>query len=568
MLKYGIILNAAKVKQWQLRCIERLHQSKLAQLRCVVNDISAADAHAVAARLYCTVPAESYTGESEIFALLPDVARFNADLQQDARSLALQQFDLDFLIAFHDERICMPLAPAARYGVWYFAHGDLAQFRTPVPGFWEVLEDRDVTAAFLLQARDDGSAGVLLKSGFLPTVRHSFEQNAQAILDAITWWPQHVCWDITHGAAEYFASAPLARPALTYRTPSNGDVAALRLREQRQRTVAFLREKFFAIEWTVGRVRKPAAHFIGNEEHANVEYLYRADSSRYLADPCVVMRDSRAYVFCEEYRRMRHTGTVAVSELGDNGASAPLPAIEEPHHLSYPHVFEYGGETYCIPESGRIRKICLYRCVEFPHKWEFVHTLIDGFEAADSTIVRHGDRWWLFCTSSEAVKRGYYSHLYIWHAQDLFGNWTQHVRNPVKIDARSSRPAGAFFTHDGVLYRPAQDCSRSYGAAVRINRIDTLTETDFAETVVGTIRPPHRGYTRGLHTLAAAGDSCVVDVERYTFSFLTTRYTCTQAIKRTLLRIGVTEDTLAWVERRGRTREAADLRTAQPSKIE
>ncbi len=555
MLKYGIILNAAKVKQWQLRCIERLHQSKLAELRCVVNDISDADAHAVAARLYCTVPAENYTDESEIFALLPEVARFNVDLQHDARSLALQRFDLDFLIAFHDERVCLPLANAARFGVWYFAHGDLAQFRSAVPGFWEVLNDRDVTAAFLLQARDDGSAGVPLKSGFLPTVRHSFERNAQAVLDAITWWPQHVCWDITHGAAAYFGGTPLAQPPLSYGVPSHAETAAMHLREQRHRTAAFFRENFCAIEWTVARVRKPAADFIGNEQHANVELLYRASTSRYFADPCVVLRDSRAYVFVEEYRRMRHTGSVAVSELGDRGAGAPQAAIEEPHHLSYPHVFEYGGETYCIPESGRIRKVCLYRCVEFPHKWEFVHTLIDGFEAADSTIVRHGDRWWLFCTSSEAVARGHYSHLYIWHAQDLFGNWTQHVRNPVKIDARSARPAGAFFMHDGTLYRPAQDCSRSYGGAVRINRIDTLTQTEFEETVVGTIRPPRHGYSRGLHTLAAAGDCCIVDVERYAFSFLSARYTCTQAIKHALLRAGVSQAALAWIERRVRARE-------------
>jgi len=54
--------------------------------------------------------------------------------------------------------------------------------------------------------------------------------------------------------------------------------------------------------------------------------------------------------------------------------------------------------------------------------------------------------------------------LRVWFADDLLGSWCPHPGNPVKPDIRSARPAGTPFVHDGALYRPAQDCSRTYGA--------------------------------------------------------------------------------------------------------
>jgi hypothetical protein len=559
VLNYGIILTGSRLNNWQLRCIERLYQSKLASLRCIVTDSSGEDAGA-AGVLYAGVRGAARADLHEIFKRVPGVEC--CDLASADKQA------VDFFLLFGSRRSGAALAHAAPYGVWYFAYGDLTQFSSDVPGFWEVYGERDVTAGFLLQLPSDRSAGVALKCGYLPTLRESFEENAEALLDALGTWPLHVCWDITHNAAAYFHAAPLPQPNRHYGIPTPLEIASMRMRERRHRAASFVRKNFCAIEWTVARVKETPPEFIGTDRRADVAYLYERNAARYFADPCVVVRESRPYVFCEEYRRSSNHGAVAVSEIREGRAHAPAPAIEESHHLSYPHVFEHDGQLYCIPESGKIRKVCLYRCVEFPHKWEFVQTLIDGFEAADSTIVRHGDRWWLFCTSSQAMPKGFYSHLYVWHAEDLFGHWTQHVQNPVKIDARSARPAGPFFVHDGALYRPAQDCSRSYGGAVRINRVDKLTVTEFHETVVGTIRPPRSRYTHGLHTLSAAGDFCVVDVERYAFNLANTRYTCTQAVKGLLLRVGFSEDAIGWIKRRMKAPQAAQLRTPQPSEIE
>src|SRR5213596_456309 len=55
------------------------------------------------------------------------------------------------------------------------------------------------------------------------------------------------------------------------------------------------------------------------------------------------------------------------------------------------------------------------------------------------------------------------------------GPWRPHPGNPVKVDVRSSRPAGGPFLFGGNLYRPAQDCSRTYGGGITINRVTHLS---------------------------------------------------------------------------------------------
>ena len=86
---------------------------------------------------------------------------------------------------------------------------------------------------------------------------------------------------------------------------------------------------------------------------------------------------------------------------------------------------------------------------------------------------------------------------------------------------RSSRPAGTPFRIEGALYRPAQDCSRTYGGAVAINRVDELSPTGFEERLVTRLCPDPAGpYPTGLHTICAAGDQTIIDGKRQEFSWL------------------------------------------------
>jgi hypothetical protein len=138
-------------------------------------------------------------------------------------------------------------------------------------------------------------------------------------------------------------------------------------------------------------------------------------------------------------------------------------------------------------------------------------SLLENTRAVDATVIFCNQRWWLFC-SEGSLK------LLAFHAEALDGPWSPHSLNPLKIDVTSSRPAGPLFQRDGMLLRPAQDCSVTYGAAVVLHRIVELTPDRFREECLGRIGPEIDGpYPDGFHTLNVLGERCLVDGKRTVF---------------------------------------------------
>jgi hypothetical protein len=75
------------------------------------------------------------------------------------------------------------------------------------------------------------------------------------------------------------------------------------------------------------------------------------------------------------------------------------------------------------------------------------------------------------------------------------------------------------FEVGGKLYRPAQDCARRYGGALRIMEITEWTVNAYRESEVTHITPSSAAYPDGFHSLVAWGeDHCLVDGMRLTFS--------------------------------------------------
>jgi hypothetical protein len=222
----------------------------------------------------------------------------------------------------------------------------------------------------------------------------------------------------------------------------------------------------------------------------------RDDGRRYYADPFPFRWRDKTYLFVEEFAYATGRGCISVSEIHEDGsATTPRPVLEEPYHLSYPFVFEQGGQIWMIPESGAARGVYLYRAEAFPFMWKRETCLIDDSQLYDVSLMRHGGRLWLF-----ACERAWHSSswdvLTLFHSDRLEGEWRPHRHNPVLIDASTSRPAGAPFGWYRDQLRPAQDCSTGYGAAISLCRIDTLSPDAFAETVIGRI---HCG-PYGCHT--------------------------------------------------------------------
>ena len=225
------------------------------------------------------------------------------------------------------------------------------------------------------------------------------------------------------------------------------------------------------------------------------------DGQRYYADPFLYQHEGRNYLFVEEFPYATGKGILSVSELNSGGgASVPRPVMEGPVHLSYPQVFKQGGEIWMIPETSGARTIELYRAVEFPDRWVKEAVLLSDIDASDATLVFHGGRFWLFA-ALHPHGSSCRDMLGIFHAPALQGPWVAHKLNPALIDARTARPGGAFFRHEGALMRVAQDGSRGYGSGLTICRVDRLDPDHFTQTVAQTLQPRADWRAAGVHTL-------------------------------------------------------------------
>jgi hypothetical protein len=232
---------------------------------------------------------------------------------------------------------------------------------------------------------------------------------------------------------------------------------------------------------------------------------------RFFADPFPITRGGRTYLFFEDLDHHVGKGIISAIEFGPNGPIGPVfPVIEEPWHLSYPFLIEADGQLWMVPESSKSGQVTLYRCVDFPGRWERCAALLEGVEAADATIFAHDGRFYMMSAVREDLG-GYSDTLAIHHAPQLLGPWTEHAAHPALIDASAARPAGAVVRKEGALWRPVQDCAHGYGHALRLARIDRLDPQGFAQTFTAHIGSGPQWPGGRLHTLNRFGALEVID---------------------------------------------------------
>lgn len=270
--------------------------------------------------------------------------------------------------------------------------------------------------------------------------------------------------------------------------------------------------------WRVGLVEAPIADIArrGFPADAPVHWLDEEGRLKFLADPFGVWRDGRLHLFVEAYDYRTRHGVIETIELGaDFTPIRRAVALKEPWHLSYPQVFAADGEIWMLPEAYRSGALTLYRAAAFPDAWEPAARLELDTPAIDATPFQHDGLWWL-AYSPTGPQRWKQGRLHFAFAERLTGPWRTHPGNPVRDTLASSRPGGTVWVEDGLPRLPVQDCTRTYGGAIRILNISRLTPERFAAEASAPLgSPPGSGrYAHGLHTLSACGPVTLFDVKR------------------------------------------------------
>ncbi len=239
--------------------------------------------------------------------------------------------------------------------------------------------------------------------------------------------------------------------------------------------------------------------------------VVRDDGRRYYADPFVYRHAGKTYLFCEEFSYSTGRGLISVCEVAADGTvGTPYPVLERPYHLSYPFVFEDAGQIWMIPEAAASGAVELYRCAEFPRRWELEHRLVEGVAGCDATLLKRDGRYWMFVTSM-LWRSTSWDNLRLYEAPSLHGPWQPHATGLALIDSRLCRSAGALVEKDGMLLRPTQDCSSFYGGGMLVSRIDLLNTDEYSQTPVAEIVPAGPSGITGTHTYSKSGDIEAVD---------------------------------------------------------
>ncbi len=273
-----------------------------------------------------------------------------------------------------------------------------------------------------------------------------------------------------------------------------------------------IRQLFYSYKWNIGLITSPISEVALNAgKKWDVQWMEEAGGAGFKADPFGYMHQQKVRIIYEHFCQGK--GIIEVSSA--NGGSRKV--LELDHHLSYPFLFSHADEMYCLPEQHESGKLTLYKFHPEEETLEAYAVLLNGFRAVDPSIIRYGEKWWLFCT--DADQKGADVRLNIFYADQLTGPWQEHALNPVKTDICSARPGGHLFIKEGRLFRPSQNSSNSYGGELNINQIEILSEDQFRETLICTVTPDQlKGkYPLGCHTISACGNFTLIDGKRKSF---------------------------------------------------
>ncbi|MFD2497807.1 hypothetical protein ACFSTI_01620 [Rhizorhabdus histidinilytica] len=160
----------------------------------------------------------------------------------------------------------------------------------------------------------------------------------------------------------------------------------------------------------------------------------------FLADPFGLWRDDRFHLFVErfDYRDRRGVIELIVHDAG----LTPLyrcKILSERWHLSYPFVFEAEGQIWMLPEAHRSGGLTLYRCFDFPDRWQRAARIELDCVPVDATPFWHDGLWWLFYAAADD-RHSKVAHLHVAFSERLTDGWRPHPANPVRRDPASARP--------------------------------------------------------------------------------------------------------------------------------
>ena len=393
-------------------------------------------------------------------------------------------------------------------GVISFHHADNNINRGGPPGFWEVY-NREADTGFIIQIlKDELDGGNVLYKGSIFT-KFFYLYNKAELYSKSNVFMHKIIENISKDKLKmkFLPKRPYYNKL--YSTPSLL-IQIIYLNKLIKIFFSHLLKYIFSIKQRWGVAYK----FTKNWDDTVLwkSSIIKNPPNRFLADPFPWYYEGKHYCFVEDFCFKENKGCISVYEVNKDGYVELGVAIKEDFHLSYPFLFEDNNNLYMCPESYQNKDIRLYKCIEFPLKWELEIKLVENIQAVDTNIFYKNNKWWMLTNMDSSDSEQFDSELHIFWSDTLLSNkWYPHKLNPVICDSRRGRNGGLLFKNNDI-YRVFQSASfYFYGKSFGVAKIIEISESKFIEEVDFEVKPNFFEDITGTHTYNFKNGLMVID---------------------------------------------------------
>ena len=269
--------------------------------------------------------------------------------------------------------------------------------------------------------------------------------------------------------------------------------------------------KLIGFSWTIGFLDNNMEEIVGGARPV-VRPFFHNYKDRWFADPFVLdVDDNNIYLLVEEFilsNKKAHISKLTIERKSYKLIkSEPILILDT--HLSYPAIIRKNKNIYVYPESGQSGKLILYK-YDLQSNSLIEDRMIMNQDVGDATYTCLFGEDLIFCTLPPKYNE---NELHICRKSDdgLF-----HDSEVIRFNDFSARMAGDFFKIGDKIYRPSQDCNKSYGNGTVIQEVSYNNgKWHFKE--VNRYSSPINSYPVGIHTLNHYKGVVVVDLLKYNY---------------------------------------------------
>ena len=234
-------------------------------------------------------------------------------------------------------------------------------------------------------------------------------------------------------------------------------------------------------EWNIGFILKSPEEILQSDK-LDVHWMKHKYKDRWFADPFILsVTESEIVLLVEEKYHPINRGRISklIVDRKTMCLKECVPVLELDTHLSFPAVLRVGKSVYIYPENSEA--------------------------LTDAVITTSFGSPCLLATNLPEPNG---SVLGVYGAEEW--NGVYELKYKVDFPDNTARSAGKIFKVDDHFIRPAQDCNRSYGGGIVLQKVG-FDNGKFTFQELKRFYPVSWRYPLGLHTLDVEENVAVVD---------------------------------------------------------